>query len=87
MNGKKELVKWKVIWTFSFRTIHAGLILNFTGTNLSKNRNESKIPNGSMYFTQLSIFKKLGNMSDMQNNTTEITYKSQNSKLYYTNER
>jgi len=47
--------------------------MNFTGTNTSKTRKESKIPNGSKYLTQLSIFKKKkggGNrMRDMQNHT------------------
>lgn len=59
-----------MIWTFNFRTIHAGFTVNFTGTNLSKNRRESKIPNRSIYLMYLSILKKTCETErDMQNDT------------------
>lgn len=65
-----------MILTFNFRTIHAGVRVNFTGTNSSKPEGSPKSQSKYSIDTVLSIKKKLQyRRSKMQNDTLNRNYK------------
>lgn len=65
-----------MILTFNFRTIHAGVRVNFTGTNI-QNQKGVQNPKASTQLTQFSVFKKKlqYRRSKMQNDTLNRNYK------------